>query len=326
MSKKLFISEFEIASANWCESRFLSANTKRAYLLELNRLRNWAVINLKAHSISDLVRFDMTVFLQWVHQQYSIKHLGLHPCQSSQQQTRRIIGSFMKDWAMGLQIPNRQTWFVPAQKFSEIMGNTNSARTTKENLAEIFINKNKLFEGSSNEPLVLRNQLMANLAFWCCATTAEIMKLKVMDVSSKYDQITLGVNEAQVRLVLVPPHMKAMLKKHLFHIATIESRQKNQTSLFPGHSKSTLSASGIRKAVKCAFSKNSIQALPPRNLRRAFIELTVAEESSIEHLAYRAGKKTIVVKSSGRDIQRKQLIDVEAMLRDEKVSHFNATP
>lgn len=327
MSKKnTFISEFDAASMTWCKSRSLRPNTERSYLLELNRLRDWSVTCLKPHSIDDLTRFDMTAFLKWMDQQYSIKHLGLHPCQSSQQQTRRIIASFMKDWAMRLQIPNRKTWFVPAQKISEVMGNADSERKRRETLVEISHNKNKLFEVPSKEPLELRNQLMANLAFWCCATTAEIMKLEVLDVSSKYDQISLGVNHTRARSILVPPHLKAMLKKHLFQIASKENRQKNQTPLFPGPTKNALSASGIRKAVKCAFSKNSIKALPPRNLRRAFIELAVKEENSIEHLAYRAGKKTIVVKSSGRDIQRKQLIDVEAMLRDERVSYFNETP
>jgi site-specific recombinase XerD len=327
MSKKnTFIAEFEAASVTWCKSRSLRPNTERSYLLELNRLRDWAVICLKAHSIEDLARFDMTVFLKWMHQQYLIKHLGLHPCQSSQQQTRRIIESFMKDWAMRSQIPNRKAWFVPVQKITEIMGNVDSARNRNENFVEIFANKNKLFEHPSKEPLELRNKLMAHLAFWCCATTSEIMKLRVMDVSPKYDQISISGKDAQVRLVLVPPHMQILLKKYLFHTVAKEERQKNQTSLFAGHTKSALSAGGIRKAVKCVFEKNAVASLPPRDLRRAFIELVVAKENSIEHLAYRAGKKTIIVKSSGRDIQRKKINDVEVMLRHESPLHLNATP
>jgi hypothetical protein len=298
---------FDSAVAAWVGGRDLRPSTRRAYLLELGRLEEWGAARSSMSATTDLQSFDMQAFLRWVSDAHATRHDGALPSRGSIEQTKRIVSAFLRYWATQAEVPARDAWTVDAASLRDIAG-----AADVEALESVCINKAKshcniLLGQDFSESRA--GGLMANLAFWCCATSGEIAAMRQGDMSPDSSEIRVGRGR-QWRTVRIPRHLGDQL---LDHLKMLPARRES-LPLFMSARHKALRASAVRAAVRKALGSDATAA-PPQELRRAFLALARPQPVPTSDVAYRAGNTGMRARASRRDVAGVALQGIARQLR-----------
>lgn len=272
---ELLKTEFDAAVQRWLGSKDLRPNTTRAYHLEMQRLHDWVILGEKQLVVA-IQKFDMLEFLEHVVFQHAARHEGRAPTPASLQQTKRIVGAFIRHLAEDKQLPLSRSWSAKHSDVSSLVDHGVEDYKSRC-IAEASALSGVLLARQAKR----QNDVVINLAFWCCASALEISVLKCKDVALTDGTVRLGRN----RTCTIPQHMISMLRTYL------TGRSAHAPVIF-GADKRPMPPWLISKVLR-ESGKESGNAPTPRRLRRAFVNMATPQALSARVLAQHIGNISI---------------------------------
>lgn len=314
----LFYTDLLALTEQWIKERQLKSNTVRSYRVEISRLTDWLVAHKKVNSYDDLRRASLAEFLKWIAESRANKAAAPNlfvANEASLNQTRRIARAFLLWVASQKGLPLSASWNDADLPASE-------QRSTPKNpvLASVLLPKAAcdilLANHGPTTFEAARDVLMANMAFWCCATTSELASLLVDEMQIRRGAIDIRFSGENARQVCLPPHLDALARNYLHR------RQKQKSTgpvdyLFVEEvSALPLKSWTIRRRVAAACASDQTHELTPQKLRRAFIETCSPLSISGRDTAYRSGNHAIRMAASSHDLDAAALNSVVIALKD----------
>lgn len=273
---ELLKTEFDAAVQRWLGSKDLRPNTTRAYHLEMQRLHDWVILGKKQLVVA-IQAFDMLEFLEHIVLQHAVRHEGRAPTPASLQQTKRIVGAFIRHLAEDKQLPLSRSWSAEHSDISRLVDHGVEDYESRC-LAEASALSGVLLAKRATR----QSDVVINLAFWCCASAHEISALKCKDVALTDGTVSIGGNR---RRCTIPQHLIAMLRTYL------TGRSAHEPVIL-GADRRPMPPWLISKALR-ESGKEAGNAPTPRRLRRAFVNMATPQALSARVLAQHIGNISI---------------------------------
>jgi hypothetical protein len=273
---ELLKTEFDAAVQHWIGSKDLRPNTTRAYRLEMQRLHDWVILGKKQLVVA-IQAFDMLEFLEHIVLQHAVRHEGRAPTPASLQQTKRIVGAFIRHLAEDKQLPLSRSWSVEHSDVRDLVDHGVEDYESRC-LAEASALSGVLLAKRAKR----QSDVVINLAFWCCASALEISALKCKDVALADGTVHLAENR---RTCAIPQHLIAMLSTYL-------AGRSAHAPVILGADKRPMPPWLISKVLR-ESAPESGNAPTPRRLRRAFVNLATPQALSARVLAQHIGNISI---------------------------------
>lgn len=300
MSNAAVPADLPSLAERWLHSRQLRPNTVRAYEHELSRFFEWLVVG-PAGRLQDL---DLQEFLHWRSNEFAAANGGVLPRVGSLLQAKRIVASFLRFAAAQLDQAESERWRPASTQIAALADSTDDAAALRT-LGEI------LADGGSRSVLLqpseavwgerLDDRLLTAIAFWTCATTTELTRLRLADVSVD-GTITIGEGAARRRVALPA----SIARELLAYIKPRTRRGRSRETVFVGENGNALSPSSLRRRLNALATQDGVRP-SPRTLRRLFAQLAAPQPISPGATAYRQGKKQARNASEGRDLMDGEL-------------------
>lgn len=321
-----FYSDLQEAVSQCIRERQLKHNTARSYRVELRRFVDWTVAEKKLTAFREFESLHLSEFLGWVVQLRAQKvktpSSSFTVNVASLEQTRRIVKAFLQWLAMEKRLVPSSSWSgdyeIPSQMRIPSSGVAKSRKSlsymTKE-VCEVLL--------AQHDPISfgeIRDALMANLAFWCCATTSELAAMRAHHLDIRRHRIELDANTENTRQVSIPQHLYTLARDYL----SLRKKQIRDSGDHHGYlfvndgSMQALQPWTIRRRVSTTCGTSSSYGPTPQKLRRAFLHLCEPLSICSMETAYRSGNQLLTLRAGEHDIDHQSLDLVVSALRTQR--------
>lgn len=311
----IFLNKIRQDFDEWISLKPIKPNTIKAYENEVYRFIKW-VDQEGFKNYKELRNLDFKFFLEWVVESQANRlktEIKYEYNAKSIEQTRRIVYSFLKWLSTKGKVVHGDRWIVRPYQFS-MDKNAEIKRKLSNKMSVDELKRSTSMLSISQEDKKsfgkIRNKLMANIAFWGCATTSELKALKVTDVlvRKSYIKVTIGLNKA--RQVFMPSKLNKPFEKYM-ELRRERLRNKCEYLFTNENSIEMMNNWTIRRCVEQIIEKKLEIKITPQKLRKTFIEYSKYRKIKADELACQCGNQSLVIHSGGKQISIKQLNDLE---------------
>jgi site-specific recombinase XerD len=297
------------SAQSWIQERHLKPNTVRSYSVEIDRFSEWVCVRKRVTSFAELQNMDLAEFVKFVASRRLLKREPNTKLNGpSLDQTRRIIQAYLRWLVLTGKAKNGEKWSMKPDNVMQLAGK--GREVANYNLLDLIRQAQNvlLATETTHDYRKLRDALLANMAFWCCATTSELANIKLDQVKLIRDEVLTEIDGEQARHLRLPGHLRPTMMAYL----RLRRKRNTEHSVQPaflfttGSSEEGLQHWKVRRCVRSALG--DAPNASPQRLRRAFMQVLEPAPCHAGDKAYRAGLRSILTNSTGTDLSP-QMID-----------------